>query len=215
MSKDFRAKAKGEREIRDQVLQYSMLRDYVVELQSTNPNTIVKILVKRNTNPSLPARGWCGQAYKDFLWRAASATHVRDFKKCRAKSDLLLNNIYEVFNGKIVKDRDKLVITLLEYTREYCMKRIMNVQGGKNIEASGSASRQAQQTERIVGQDGSDGSGACAVIGLSAAAGKGVANQGSFHSRWPRKEYKQKEVVHKKELPLNLHVNLLPVLKCQ
>ncbi|GKF17438.1 hypothetical protein Tco_0062356, partial [Tanacetum coccineum] len=44
MSKALRAKAKDESEIRgDHVLQYSMLRDYVVELQSTNPNTIVKI----------------------------------------------------------------------------------------------------------------------------------------------------------------------------
>ncbi|GKB69199.1 chloroplast stem-loop binding protein of 41 kDa b, chloroplastic, partial [Tanacetum coccineum] len=74
-------------------------------------------------------QGWYRQAYKDLLWRAASDTNVRDFKKCRAKSDLLLNNICEVFNGKIVKGRDKPVITLLEYIREYCMKRIVNVQG--------------------------------------------------------------------------------------
>ncbi|GKC81242.1 crooked neck-like protein 1, partial [Tanacetum coccineum] len=103
--------------------------------------------------------GWCGQAYKDLLWRTASATNVRDFEKCmlelktmnpkahkwlnkipakhmarsyflgRAKSDLLLNNICEVFNSKIVEGRDKPVITLLEYIREYCMKRIVNVQG--------------------------------------------------------------------------------------
>ncbi|GJW27620.1 crooked neck-like protein 1 [Tanacetum coccineum] len=252
MSKAFKANAKAERQIRgDHVLQYSMLRDYVVELQSTNPNTTVKIAVERNTDPSLPTRvfqriyvclgalklgfracrrdllgldsafmkgpflgqilvaclgddidlhpnsnftfisdrqkgiisaiktvypsaehryclrhihenikhGWCGQAYKDLLWRAASATNVRDFEKCmlelktmnpkahewlnkipaehwarshfsgRAKSDLLLNNICEVFNGKIVGGRDKPVITLLEYIREYCMKRIVNVQG--------------------------------------------------------------------------------------
>ncbi|GJX54955.1 mutator type transposase [Tanacetum coccineum] len=239
MSKDFRAKAKAERKIRgDHILQYSMLRDYVVELQSTNPNTTIKIAVERNTDPSLPTRvfqriyvclgvlklgfracrrdlfgldgafmkgpflgqvlvavgldlnnriyplayalveaecksswcwflqylgddidlhpnlnftfisnrqkGWCGQAYKDLLWRAASATNVRDFEKCmlklntmnpkahewlnkipaehwarsyfsgRAKYDLLLNNICEVFNGKIIRGRDKPVITLLE-----------------------------------------------------------------------------------------------------
>ncbi|GJT98597.1 hypothetical protein Tco_1094115 [Tanacetum coccineum] len=229
-------KAKAEREIRgDHILQYSMLRDYVVELQSTNPNTTFKIGVERNTDPSLPTRvfkriyvclgllklgfkacriyllgldgvfmkgpfpgqvlavvgldsnngiyplayalveaekhryclqhihenmkqGWCGQAYKDLLWRAASATSVKEFEKCmlelktmnpkahewlnkiptehwarsyfsgRAKSDLLLNNICEVFNGKIVGGRDKPVITLLEYIREYYMKRIVNVQ---------------------------------------------------------------------------------------
>ncbi|GKA18012.1 hypothetical protein Tco_0697849 [Tanacetum coccineum] len=237
---------------------------------------------------------WCGQAYKDLLWRSASATSVKDFEKCMlelkkmnpkahewAKSDLLLNNICEVFNDKIVGGRDKLVITLLEYIWEYCIKRIVNVQsvidkctgpltptaariiesikkeahfkkvqwngankkreltgipckhdvaacwnmalndraapplevwvnpcywlttwretyshkvgrpwkkikrskrkdepfvkygqgrnattGGNNAGASGSASRQAQQTEPAVGQDGSGGSGVGAVIGL-------------------------------------------------
>ncbi|GJV85713.1 hypothetical protein Tco_1525611 [Tanacetum coccineum] len=46
----------------------------------------------------------------------------------RAHTDILLNNLCEVFTGKIVDGRDKPVITLLEYTREYCMKRIVNVQ---------------------------------------------------------------------------------------
>ncbi|GKA17265.1 heat stress transcription factor B-4-like protein [Tanacetum coccineum] len=57
MNKAFKAKAKAEREIRGHhVLQYFMLRDYVVELQSTNPNTTVKIAVEKNTDPSLPTR---------------------------------------------------------------------------------------------------------------------------------------------------------------
>ncbi|GJY85955.1 transposase, MuDR, MULE transposase domain protein [Tanacetum coccineum] len=48
MSKSFRAKAKADKEIKgDHYLQYHKLRDYVVELQSTNPNTIVLRLVKR------------------------------------------------------------------------------------------------------------------------------------------------------------------------
>ncbi|GJU79631.1 heat stress transcription factor B-4-like protein [Tanacetum coccineum] len=57
MSKAFRAKAKAKREIRgDHVLQYSMLKDNVVELQATNPNTTVKIVVERNTDHSMPTR---------------------------------------------------------------------------------------------------------------------------------------------------------------
>ncbi|GKC92819.1 heat stress transcription factor B-4-like protein [Tanacetum coccineum] len=208
-------------------MQYSVLRDYVVKLQSTNPNTIIKITVEGNTDPFLPTmvfqriyvclgalkfgfracrrnllgldgafmkgpfpsqvlaavgldsnngiyplvyalvepeskssccwflqclgddidlhpnssftfisdrqkisimlhlyclqhihenmkQGWCGQAHKDLLLRAASATSVKEFEKCRAKYDLLLNNICEVFNSKIVGGRDKPVITLLE-----------------------------------------------------------------------------------------------------
>ncbi|GKE29641.1 hypothetical protein Tco_1445025, partial [Tanacetum coccineum] len=59
-----------------------------------------------------------------------------------------------------------------------------------NAKASGSASRQAQQTEPAVGQDGSGRSGAGAVIGLSVAAaghggvggpgGASVGSQGSI-----------------------------------
>ncbi|GJR31443.1 hypothetical protein Tco_1107675 [Tanacetum coccineum] len=47
---------------------------------------------------------------------------------------------------------------------------------GNNVEASGSASRQAQQVEPAVGQDGSGGSGVGAVLGLFVAdcAGVGV-----------------------------------------
>nr|GEX83018.1 reverse transcriptase domain-containing protein [Tanacetum cinerariifolium] len=57
MSKAFIADAKTERDVRgDHSLQYSMLRDYVVELQSTTPNTTVKIAVERNNNLSLPTR---------------------------------------------------------------------------------------------------------------------------------------------------------------
>ncbi|GJX20204.1 hypothetical protein Tco_0222881 [Tanacetum coccineum] len=210
-------------------------------VQSTNPNTTVKIVVERNNDPSFPTRvfqriyvclgalklgfrackrdmlgldgafmkgpfpgqvlvaigldsnngiyplayalveaktksSWCWflqclgddidlhpnsnfTFISDRQKRAASATNVRDFEKCmlelktmnpkehewlnkipaehwarshfsgRAKSDLLLNNICEVFNGKIVGGKDKPVITLLEYIGEYCMKRIVNVQG--------------------------------------------------------------------------------------
>ncbi|GKA16882.1 transposase, MuDR, MULE transposase domain protein [Tanacetum coccineum] len=57
MSKAFRANAKAEREIRgDHVLKYSILRDYVVELQSTNPNTTINIAIERNIDPSLPTK---------------------------------------------------------------------------------------------------------------------------------------------------------------
>ncbi|GJZ35892.1 hypothetical protein Tco_0581709 [Tanacetum coccineum] len=47
--------------------------------------------------------------------------------------------------------------------------------GGNNAKASGSASRQAQQAEPIVGQDGSCGSGVGAAIGLSTIDGQGGA----------------------------------------
>ncbi|KAJ0833773.1 putative Zinc finger, SWIM-type [Helianthus annuus] len=45
----------------------------------------------------------------------------------RAKCDMLLNNICEVFNKQLVQGRDKPVITCLEFIREYLMKRIVMV----------------------------------------------------------------------------------------
>ncbi|GJU62499.1 hypothetical protein Tco_1244334, partial [Tanacetum coccineum] len=46
----------------------------------------------------------------------------------RAKCDLLINNICEVFNRQLVDGRDQPIITCLEYIREYLMKRIVVVQ---------------------------------------------------------------------------------------
>ncbi|KAK1415281.1 hypothetical protein QVD17_31059 [Tagetes erecta] len=96
---------------------------------------------------------WRGQMYKELLWSCASATTVQSFEKrmkhistvdpalhdwlkeippkhwCRshfsgrAKCDVLLNNLCEVFNKQLVGGRDKPVITCLEYIREYLMRR--------------------------------------------------------------------------------------------
>nr|GEW70278.1 integrase, catalytic region, zinc finger, CCHC-type, peptidase aspartic, catalytic [Tanacetum cinerariifolium] len=142
-----------------------MLRDYVVELQSTYINATVKFAVERNIDPSLPTRvfqriyvclgalklgfkackrdllGLDGAFMKEpfpgqLLATVGVDSNTRIYPlayalveaKSRAKTNLLLNNICEVFNGKIVGSRDKPVITLLEYIIEYCMKRIVNVQ---------------------------------------------------------------------------------------
>ncbi|GKC10424.1 hypothetical protein Tco_1007206 [Tanacetum coccineum] len=173
-------------------------------------------------------QGWRGQAYKDFLWRYAFTTSVKEFEKCmlelkkmnpkahewlnkipprhwvrshfscKAKFDLLLNNICEVFNGKIVRCKDKLVITLLEYIKEYCMKRIVNVQSvidkctgpltptttrimesikkeAHLMKVQWNGENKYQVSEPAVGQDGSGGSGVGAVIGLSTVDGQGGA----------------------------------------
>nr|GEU61870.1 hypothetical protein [Tanacetum cinerariifolium] len=225
MSKAFRAKAKAEREIRGD----HCLGDDI----DLHPNSNFTFISDRQNTMNPKAHEWLNKIPAEH-W-------ARSHFSGKAKSNLLLNNIYEVFNGKIVGGRDKPVITLLEYIKEYCKKRIVNVQGvidrctgpltptatriiesikkeanlmkvqwngantyqvssllgdqcvvdvvsmtcscrkweltgipcGNNAEGSGSASRQAQQTKHAVGQDGSGGSGAGAVIGLSAAAGEG------------------------------------------
>ncbi|XP_022033091.2 uncharacterized protein LOC110934216 [Helianthus annuus] len=98
-----------------------------------------------------------GKAFKDLLWKCATTTTIVEFEKemdalksfnseChlwlsnippkhwsrshfsgRATSDMLLNNMCEVFNSKILEGRDKPIIAMLEFIREYCMRRIVNV----------------------------------------------------------------------------------------
>ncbi|GJY46358.1 hypothetical protein Tco_0435421 [Tanacetum coccineum] len=89
MSKAFRAKAKAKREIKGD----HCLGDDI----DLHPNSNFTFISDRQ-NGIIPA--------------------IKIVYPSRAKSDLLLNNIYDVFNGKIVRGRDKLVITLLEYIRK-------------------------------------------------------------------------------------------------
>nr|GEU37008.1 hypothetical protein [Tanacetum cinerariifolium] len=51
----------------DETRNYKMRRDYGVELQSTNLNTTIKIVVERNTAPSLPTRVF----QKIYVWLGA------------------------------------------------------------------------------------------------------------------------------------------------
>ncbi|KAJ0794949.1 hypothetical protein HanPI659440_Chr04g0144781 [Helianthus annuus] len=100
---------------------------------------------------------WGGDEYKNLLWNCASASTVPEFEKAmkavldkdkglhdwlkeipskhwvrayftgRARCDVLLNNICEVFNRQLIQGRDKPIITCLEYIREYLMKKIVVV----------------------------------------------------------------------------------------
>ncbi|CAI9300107.1 unnamed protein product [Lactuca saligna] len=100
---------------------------------------------------------WRTNEYKEHLWNCATATTVPEFNHRmhqfssydveaynwlkqippqhwarshftgRAVSDMLLNNLCEVFNSKLIEGRDKPLISCLEYIREYMMKRICNV----------------------------------------------------------------------------------------
>ncbi|GJV44719.1 hypothetical protein Tco_1429255 [Tanacetum coccineum] len=81
-----------------------------------------------------------------------------------------------------VKD-DKLskkgrIITCQSYGNIRHNKATCKGQGGNNAESSGSVSRQAQQTELVVSQYCSGGSGVGVVIGLSAADDQGGAGVG-------------------------------------
>ncbi|CAI9296703.1 unnamed protein product [Lactuca saligna] len=49
------------------------------------------------------------------------------FEAGRATTNMSLNNLCEVFNGRLVDRRDKPIISCLEFIRECMMKRIYNV----------------------------------------------------------------------------------------
>ncbi|XP_076905840.1 uncharacterized protein LOC143561732 [Bidens hawaiensis] len=98
-----------------------------------------------------------GKLYKDLLYKCAHATTIPEFETSmdelkafnpdahlwlsnihpkhwskshfsgRTVSDMLINNMCEVFNGKIVEGRDMPIISALEYIREYLMRSIVNV----------------------------------------------------------------------------------------
>nr|KAJ0210025.1 hypothetical protein LSAT_V11C400212890 [Lactuca sativa] len=98
---------------------------------------------------------WGQTEYRDHLWRCASTTTILEFEHLMKEfseydkeacqwlkqippvhwarshlsvvSDVLISNMCEVFNGKTEKGKDKLVISCLEFIREYLMKRIFNV----------------------------------------------------------------------------------------
>ncbi|GKA34019.1 hypothetical protein Tco_0720448 [Tanacetum coccineum] len=210
---------------------------------------------------------------------------LKQKERSRAKYDLLLNNIYEVFNGKIVGGRDKPLITLLEYIREYCIKRIVNVQGvidkctgplthtatqimefikkkahlmkvqwnkANKYQVSGRPRKKRKRSKHEDEPFVKDGKLSRKGRTITCQSCRNTRhNKATTKERLKRKqkadqvlvvvkrfgllaavkvvqvlpvkvhpildgqreEYKQKELVHKKELPLNLQINLLPVLK--
>ncbi|CAI9269138.1 unnamed protein product [Lactuca saligna] len=103
-------------------------------------------------------RKWRGKEFKDCLWKCATCTTIPQFNSAmeelkklnsetydwlnsippkhwsrshflgRAHCDALLNNMCERLNSKIVKGRDKPIISCLEFIREYIMRKIVMVQ---------------------------------------------------------------------------------------
>lgn len=95
-----------------------------------------------------------GQQFKDLLWKTANASTVPTFnnvmqtidkldKKCLewlqskpprewskshfqtfVRCDTLVNNVCEQFNSCLLDARDKTILTLLEWIREYMMSRL-------------------------------------------------------------------------------------------
>ncbi|XP_076924141.1 uncharacterized protein LOC143586481 [Bidens hawaiensis] len=98
----------------------------------------------RHIHENMKLAGYRGVLYKNMLYNCATKTtkpefltamnELKEFNKeghlfGRAVSDVMINNMCEVYNGKIVEGRDRPIISALEYVREYLMRRIVTVLG--------------------------------------------------------------------------------------
>ncbi|XP_011093261.1 uncharacterized protein LOC105173270 [Sesamum indicum] len=121
--------------------------------QSVFPNTAHRFCV-RHLHNNFKNVGFRALAYKNAMWKAVRASTVRDFKLRMEeikkldekafdwlkekppsewskshftelpKCDMLLNNYCESFNPNILDARDKSILTMLEWIREYLMQKL-------------------------------------------------------------------------------------------
>ncbi|KAI3799765.1 hypothetical protein L1987_35067 [Smallanthus sonchifolius] len=68
-----------------------------------------------------------GDYTKQYAMLRDYGLELKDKNPGRALSNVLLNNMCEVYNGKIVQGRDRPIIYALEYIREYLMRQIVTV----------------------------------------------------------------------------------------
>nr|GEV37714.1 transposase, mutator type [Tanacetum cinerariifolium] len=148
MMKAFRAKAKAVDHVRgDFALQYKQLRDYVMELQQSNPNTNVRIRVESEADHMKPTRIFkriyvCLRAEKEGFKACMRKFLGFDgtFMKRPFLGQLLTsvsvdpnNVIYSLAYGIVETESkeswtwDRPMISTIEYAREYLMKRIVIV----------------------------------------------------------------------------------------
>ncbi|XP_076941249.1 uncharacterized protein LOC143610738 [Bidens hawaiensis] len=112
----------------------------------------------RHIHENMKLVGYRGILYKNMLYNCATKTtkpefltamnELKEFNKdahlwlsklapeswtrfgrAVSVSDVMINNMCEVYNGKIVEGRDIPIISALEYVREYLMRRIVTVLG--------------------------------------------------------------------------------------
>ncbi|KAL0355810.1 UNVERIFIED_CONTAM: hypothetical protein Sradi_4027900 [Sesamum radiatum] len=124
----------------------------------------------RHLHNNMKIAGFRGLAFKKALWNAARATTLSEFNlrmeemgcldpkvvdwlsdkppehwsrshfSCFPKCDMLLNNVCETFNSCILEAREKPILTMLEWIREFIMTRLSDNRdmarkkwGGKKI----------------------------------------------------------------------------------
>ncbi|XP_071909619.1 uncharacterized protein [Coffea arabica] len=117
------------------------------------PNAAHRFCVK-HMHANFSSAGFKGEAFRKALWTVAKATTLAEFSSkieemaaididaarwfddkpptqwsraffsTYSKCDILLNNLCECFNSKIVDTREKLIIKMMELLRLYLMQRM-------------------------------------------------------------------------------------------
>nr|GEW99200.1 transposase, mutator type [Tanacetum cinerariifolium] len=135
-----------------------------------------------------------GNQFKELVWKCAAATIVPYFDKQigklknldegayeylqkippqhwsrshvsgRAHCDVLLNNLYKLFNRQLLDGRDGPIIKCLEFVKEYLMKRIVNVKKASKVRGSQALKVEGSQALKV------EGSQASSVEGLKASS---------------------------------------------
>ncbi|XP_071741008.1 uncharacterized protein [Rutidosis leptorrhynchoides] len=138
----------------------------------------------RHLHENMKIKNFRGLAYKQHLWKCATATTVPHFEKYmldlkgfdakawkyladisphqwsrshftgREVSDVLLSNMCEFFNRWIVDGRDKSIITCLEFIRSYLMKRIDTVKN-KIMKSEGLLTPKATKVFEVIKKEAS------------------------------------------------------------
>ncbi|KAL0315537.1 UNVERIFIED_CONTAM: hypothetical protein Sradi_5431900 [Sesamum radiatum] len=122
-------------------------------LQELFPNAEHRFCV-RHLHSNFKNYGFWGLAFKNILWKATRATTENEFTRimqemkeldesafawfndknpkewsrshfsCYPRCDILLNNACESFNSNILEERDKPILSMLEWIMEYLMQRL-------------------------------------------------------------------------------------------
>ncbi|GJX48487.1 hypothetical protein Tco_0273677, partial [Tanacetum coccineum] len=157
MSKAFRAKAKAKREIRRDHILRDLLGLDGAFMKGPFPGQVLSDVELDSNNGIYPL---------SYALVKAESRPRKKRKRSKHEDEPFVKDGKLSRKGRTITCQSRKNIGHNKATcKGQCQKATT---GGNNAEASGSASRQAQQTEPAVGQDGS---GAGVIIGLSAAVG--------------------------------------------
>nr|GEU84205.1 hypothetical protein [Tanacetum cinerariifolium] len=137
----------------------------------TGPSRRMKARPNGSSGPTTRSKkgrihGWCRQAYKDLLWRVASATSVKEFGKCMLELKTMNPKAHE---------------SLLKYGFESS--------GGTTPRSVGKSLLLVDYMEGNILSQGLSVTG-----GVGGAGGVGVSSQGLSHTRWTKRRVQTERI---------------------